>query len=475
MKRLMIAMLTVVTVALQAQPQKLWGETAADSVKCWENLQIAGSYYQSKAYDQAFDAWYQLYSTCPGASKNTYIIAPKIIETRIKAEKDAAKKAELVNLLVEQYDKRLEYFYEEDKEGTILSDKAADYLKYNGDEDIEKAYHLYQKAYEKAGKDMYPNHLNGYFIASVRMFNEKKIEFDELLESYNFISDALDYNIIKYNNEINAAEESMESGECDAKCEKTLERNKRIVDGYDKVQRNIEKMLAPVLSCDKLDLVYTQEKFEANKDNVKWLYVASKMLAKERTDDEGNKTDCTDNPIYFTISEALYNLEPSARAARNLAIIAYKKKDYKTAARYYDEASTHEEDSRVKAEDMLKGAYCYQQMGNLSQAKSYTLQAAKLRKNWGDPYILLASIYGDAAGTCGSNAVEKNAVYWVAIDKLNYAISIDGDVTNRANKLIAAYKKAVPDKSTAFALGYKEGDKVNIGCWINETAVVKFY
>lgn len=474
MKRLVIAMLTATTVVLHAQPVKPWGDTPADSVRCWENLNIAGSYYQNKTYEQAYDSWYQLYTMCPQASKNTFIIAPKIIEAKIKSAIDADEKKALVAILIEQYDKRLEYFFEADKEGIVLSDKAADYLKYNSDS-TEKAYQLFKKAFNVAGKDMYPNHMNGYFISTVRMFNEKKIEIDEMLEAYNFITDALDYNIIRYNKEIAAAEELLENDNCDTKCEKQLSRNQRIVDGYSKVQGNIEKMLAPVLSCDKLDLVYTQEKFDANKEDVRWLYTASKMLAKKRVDDDGNETDCTDNPLYFNISEALYALEPSAQAARNLAIIALKNKDYKVAAKYYEEASNLEEDSRVKAQDMIKGAYCYQQLGNLSQAKSYVLQAAKLRKNWGDPYIMLAAIYADAAGSCGSNAVEKNAVYWVGIDKLNYAISVDPDCAKRANQLIAAYKKAVPDKSTAFALGYKEGDKVPVECWINETAVVKFY
>jgi len=111
----------------------------------------------------------------------------------------------------------------------------------------------------------------------------------------------------------------------------------------------------------------------------------------------------------------------------------------------------------------------------LSDAKTYALKAASANKTWGDPYIVLATIYADAAGTCGENSIEKNAVYWAAIDKLNYAKSIDVEVTNKANKLIAAYKGSVPQKSTAFALGYKEGDKHRIGCWINETVVLIFY
>jgi hypothetical protein len=460
-----------VTIA-QAQPEKPWGNSVADSVSCWENLNIAGSYYQNKTYAQAYDAWYQLYTTCPGASKNTYIIAPKVIEAKMNETEDAATKQQLAEILIQQYYDRLKYF--PGKEGYVRSEIAADYLKYNKDS-IKTAYKLFQEAFNAAGNDMYPSQLNSYFISTVRMFNAKEIGFDALLEDYNFISDALDHNIVKYNKLIEEAEAAQEAGTCDAKCEKTLSRNQRIVGGYDKVQGNIEKMLAPLLSCDRLDLIYTAEKFEENKENAKWLYVASKMLAKERTDEEGNEIDCTSNPMYLQISEALYSLEPSALAARNIGIIAYKNKDYSKASKYFDEAASLEEDSRKKAEDLLKSANCQQRMGSLSKAKSLTLQSAKLRKNWGAPYVVLASIYADAAGTCGDNAVEKNGVYWAAIDKLNYAKSIDPEIAGRANKLISAYKKAVPDKGTAFALGYKEGDALQLGCWINENVVVKFY
>jgi hypothetical protein len=71
--------------------------------------------------------------------------------------------------------------------------------------------------------------------------------------------------------------------------------------------------------------------------------------------------------------------------------------------------------------------------------------------------------------------VEKNAVYWAAINKLSYARSIDPSVASKAAKLISAYSQQIPDKGISFQLGYKEGDKINIGCWINETVSVKFY
>ena len=120
-------------------------------------------------------------------------------------------------------------------------------------------------------------------------------------------------------------------------------------------------------------------------------------------------------------------------------------------------------------------AYVNNKMGALSSAKSNCLKAGQLRKDWGNPYLYLATLYADAAGDCGANAVEKNAVYWAAINKLNYARSVDPSISDKASKLISIYKGAVPDKGVAFQLGFKEGDSISIGCWINETVTVKFY
>lgn len=467
-----LALVAITAVTAKAQTEKVWGQTAADSVKCWENYNIAGSYYKSKSYADAYDAWYQLYQTCPGAKENTFKIAPKIVEAKIKAEQDPATKMEIAKVLIEQYNVRLQYF--PGNEGFVKTDKAAKYNKYFKDS-LVTGYKLFQEAFEVAGNDMYPHHLNSYFNAAVRMYKADNIELDQLLADYNFINEALDYNVNKYNRDVEELQTKKDSGQCDAKCEKYLTRNTKILDGYDKVQRNINKMIAPVLSCTNLAKIYNEEAFELNKGDATWLKTAATMLEKEKTDDEGNRADCTDNPIYFSVAEALYALEPSAQAARSMARLAYSKKEYSTSIKYYEEAINLEEDDRKKSKDYLKLAVIQQKKGSLASAKSSALKAASLNKKWGDPYLVLASVYGDAAGTCGSNAIEKNAVYWAAINKLNYAKSIDPTVTSKANSLISAYKKALPDLSTAFALGIKEGDTINIGCWINETVTVKFY
>lgn len=470
MKRILFVLGAVLmTVGVNAQSK--WGETAADSVTCYENYNIFGSYYQSKNYSDAFDSWLKVYQVCPAAKKATYIYGPKIVETKIKATEDAVAKQELVDILVGLYDNRLKYF--PGKEGYVLSEKASKYIKYNEDS-VEQAAVYFEQAYAVAGKEMSASQLNAYFLTNIRLFNITK-DVDGLFLVYNRAIEALEYNSQEGSNTVSMLSAKADSVELSSKEQKMLARSQKSVANFDKVQSNIEKALSPLLTCEKLAVIYNEEKFEEHKDDTEWLKRAAKMLQKEREGEDGEMTSCTDNPVFLLIAERLYELEPSASAARSMAKLGVRKNDWAMAKKYYLEAVAQEEDLRKTADDYMGLAYVNNKMGALSSAKSNCLKAGQLRKGWGNPYLYLATIYADAAGTCGANAVEKNAVYWAAINKLNYARSIDPSIASKAQKLINAYSAAVPDKGVAFQLGFKEGDKIDIGCWINETVSVKFY
>ena len=280
---------------------------------------------------------------------------------------------------------------------------------------------------------------------------------------------------MQYSNEISNLSAKADSVELSSKEKKALARAQKTLPNYDKVQSNIEKALSPLLTCEKLAVIYNEEKYNEHQDDVEWLKRAAKMLQKEREGEDGERGSCIDNPVFLLIAERLYSLEPSASAARSVAKLEVHEGNWALAKKYYTEAIDQEEDLRKTADDYMGLAYVNNKMGAMSSAKSNCLKAGQLRKDWGNPYLYLATLYADAAGQCGSNAVEKNAVYWAAINKLSYARSIDPTIADKASKLIAAYSAAVPDKGVAFQLGFKEGDQINIGCWINETVSVKFY
>ena len=510
MKRFFIALLILSTsVTIMAQDNK-WGDTPADSIKCWEDYNIFGSLIQTKAYEDAYDYWESVYNNCPQANKNIFIYAPRVLKAKIKEASGVLtsynidysnttilpdgsvqntkskstvtvtdnQKVDLlaynkyVDQLIESYDKRLEYF--PGKEAYVTGEKASALMKYK--KDVEGAYAAYTKAYELDSKLMSPAQVNGYFLSSVKMYNAKSVDLEKLMHVYLRCQEAIAQNRISLTKKINgyvAKEEASETlSKKEAKKKASAEKN---LAAYQKVEGNIEKAISPLLSCSNLALLINQEKYDLNKDSKTWLSRAAKMLQKERTDDDGKTNDCTDNPLFVTIAERMLELEPSAGGYRAMAKNEYKKKSYTKAIEYYKKAVTLEEDPDVLFKDNLAIAQCYKYKGALSTAKNFTLKARAFNPNSGDTYLMLASIYADAAGDCGENVVEKNGVYWAAIDQCVKAKSVDPSVKSKADRLISAFKQGVPQKTIAFQMNYTEGQKIRLGCWINETVTIKFY
>ena len=556
MKRILFILgIVFLATGLTAQESK-WGNSIADSVSCFENYNIMGSYYQGKNYVDAYDSWKALYETCPAANIRIYTYGDNILEAMIKSASDEASKNSYIQELLGMLDSFATHFPEE--KANALSSKAYHFYNYykKDADSVSKAVVMFEDAKSLLGDTMSVAHIDRYFQANVKEFNKNK-DVERLFEVYNSALVALEFNFntlnvenynlgLKadsvmgwiayadsvtphaqaakaefaaamaaydstdaYNNSskkrmkqaaklpplvkpvmddataelvavLDKAEELKTKYQLDEEGytsvdKRKISNNEIRLRNIEAVQRNIEKILSPLLTCDKLGRIYNEESFAANKDDIEWLKRAGNMLQKERMDDNGELTSCIDLPVFIKIAETLYDIEPSALAARKMAKLDVMKEDWAMAKKYYVEAIEQEEDLRRKANDYMGLAYVNNKMGLSGLAKSNCLAAGQLRKDWGNPYLYLATIYAEAAGDCGSNAVEKNAVYWAAINKLSYARSIDPEVADKATKLISAYSKAVPDKGVAFQLGYKEGDQVRIGCWVNETITVKFY
>ena len=65
-------------------------------------------------------------------------------------------------------------------------------------------------------------------------------------------------------------------------------------------------------------------------------------------------------------------------------------------------------------------------------------------------------------------------VVWVAIDKWNKAKAIDPNTAAEANKLIGKYAQYMPNKADVFMNpNMVAGQRYTVGCWINETTIVR--
>ncbi len=147
----------------------------------------------------------------------------------------------------------------------------------------------------------------------------------------------------------------------------------------------------------------------------------------------------------------------------------------------YDEARAKDEEAIEKEEEEDKKADYYftiasiqgRKLKSYNTARSNALKAAKMRPNWGRPYMLIGDLYASTSRNCGDSWNQRLAVL-AAIDKYAYGKSIDPEVSAEANEKIARYNSSKPIKDDAFMMGFSEGQVVTVGCWIGEKVKLRF-
>ena len=213
--------------------------------------------------------------------------------------------------------------------------------------------------------------------------------------------------------------------------------------------------------CESLQSIYGP-KVEANQTDSAYLKKAIAVMKMMK---------CTESEAYFQASYYMYKINPTADAATGCGYMAYKKGDFDTAIKYFDEALSLESDSEKKAQLCYIVAASLFNSKKLSQARSYLQKAIGFKENFGDAYILLAQLYASSPNWNDESALNK-CTYFVVIDKLQRAKAVDPSVADKANELISTYARYTPKAEDLFMLGIKAGDRVTIGGWIGESTTV---
>jgi tetratricopeptide (TPR) repeat protein len=152
----------------------------------------------------------------------------------------------------------------------------------------------------------------------------------------------------------------------------------------------------------------------------------------------------------------------------------YDQGDFKSAALKYQEAADGEVDPAKKAGYLFSLASIeFRKLKQYSKARATAREAAKLRPGWGRPFMLIGDMYGSTARSCGDSWNQRLAIL-AAMDKYNYAKSIDSEQAKDANSRLSKYRASMPDKNDGFMRGIKVGHAASVGCWIGETVKVRF-
>ena len=214
-------------------------------------------------------------------------------------------------------------------------------------------------------------------------------------------------------------------------------------------------------NCSNL-IPFYQKDFDSNRNNIEWIKKAAGRLAGK---------DCTDSSFFQSLVGEMHRIEPSARTARYLGLIAQKKGDEAGAERYFIESVGLETDPLERAKGNFALAETARKQGSYGKARGLYNKALADDPSMGRSYLRIAAMYAASANNCGSDVFNKRAVYWLAANTAERAGRVSPSLAKNANATAASYRAKAPDKSMIFQQN-KGGTTVKIGCWIGSSVRV---
>lgn len=451
MKARFIALLTFVLLGS--------GALKAQSNDCATMAALAYDDAKAKNYDAAYEPLMKVKEQCPKYSLATYQYLERVLNDKID-KSEGAEKEKYVQELIGVWQDRLELFPNKTKKGDVYSDIAK--LKYfNKIGDAESQYKAFDKAFTE-DKENFTSAvgLYAYFSLLVDLQDEGKRTLEDVFNKYDDVIGKVEEEENQLAETLANLLEKQESGaDLTSKEEKMIKIAETNLEAYSKVKNSINAKLGQRADCDNLIPLYSKD-FEAKKGDVQWLENANARLSAK---------DCTDDPLFFKVSEALHELKPSAKSAYSLGQLAEAKGEYSKALEYYNQAADLEENPSDKAKIYYRIANNYKDKGSYSQARSFYRKALKAKPSLGNAYLQIANMYAKSANSCGDNAFNKRAVYWLAAEYAAKAGRVDPSLSSNASQAAAAYRGRAPQKSDVFQEGKSSGEAISIGCWIGET------
>lgn len=414
-----------------------------------ENYTFLNQFYDQKNYKMAIGPWRKLYHVYPKSSENIYVKGIVMHQDFIDKSNDQKTKNAYLDTLMQIYDKRIKYF---DKKGFNLGRQGIDYFRIKiGDADLlenmsdtqkksiySKGYNYVKESVELQKEETEDRVLLLYMQSTRSMFGFGELTKEKVIETYDLVSGYVNKHLAKNPND-----------------ETTLS-----------VRDNVDLIFqrSGAADCEALLAIYGA-KYATISSNIEELKKMLRMLDRE---------NCTESELYAKASEKLFELEPSAEAAYNMARTFAIAKKLDKAEAYYKQAIELEKDP-------IKLSSYYYQLTVLTyesspqQARTNLKKAIDLDPNNGKAYMLLADVYALNAKTVGKSELEHQAVYWVAVDYYGKAKKADPTLEADANERIRIYSLHFPTKDDIFMDENQltVGQSYTVGGWVNETTTIR--
>lgn len=406
-----------------------WGP---DSVKTIQNISVYREFFKQKNYEAAMETWRKVFNDAPCARETTHMDGITMYKAMLAKEKNKEKRAQLIDTIFMIYDARSANFPE--NAGSIVGRKAVDMLNYTPEPNIN-ILNTFKRSIKLGGNNTEYFVMPYYFKVALKEFSSGQLTKEQVIEIYESMDKIIQYNIAAENN----------------------------VDKYLEAKQSLDADLAGniIKDCDEITALF-EAKFKANPANKELRDLLFSLLLSK---------GCTNKDLFLTVAESKYKETPTATLALVLGR-KYKDSDLGQSVKYYDAAINSADNDSTKAVYTFEMASVYSANNQFSKARQTAMDAARLQPRWGKPYLFIGDLYASSSRQCGSG-IESQSVFWAAIDKYQYAKSIDPSVAEEANRKIGQYSGYFPRSEDLFFNNIGKGSSYKVGCWIGETTTVR--
>jgi len=218
-------------------------------------------------------------------------------------------------------------------------------------------------------------------------------------------------------------------------------------------------------------ITFLQSQLEKNENDLSILGELADLYSRLEYFDEATE-----------IAMKLYKLAPTSKNTFRVAKIEFDNAIYREAIGYYEQVLNKTSDKDTLKEVNLRLAESYKNVESYEKARSFARAASKLDSQWGQPYLMISEIYAAAVSNCSGGQVDRNdkAVYWLVLDYLDKAKSVDSSTNNIVARRYNSYTPVTPSVEDKFYQGWEKGitfqvDATLKSCysWINESTTVR--
>ena len=444
-KHLFIILAFVLPTSFLAQNGNKYGATENEQILCKEALSVYKSYKKQKNYTEAYQQWEKACDVCPeGVQESLYSHGALFLKNEItlaeKAE-DEVRKDALVDSLLWVYDVRMELFPSTAKRPNnrcgVLGRKASDFYKFNKDS-AEVAFDMFKESIECLQAQSSASVLSGFYVTS--FYSMKAInKLDKEAGSLRKADMLTDYLMLMEFCKI-ATSVAEEAGD------------ERSLKGYNRAKANIEKTFIAIAQCDDMVPVL-QAGIEADPENFELKKKVLSLLTNR---------DCTENDLFLPVATAIYEQEPSAKAAYAIGMSYAKLSNLSDSFTYMEEAVSRCDSCANQVTYLLKTGQIASALKKSSTARRYANQVLALEPNNADAIMLMGDAIASASSSCNDGALGKRAVYWVAHDYYARAKRMNPELAEKADKRMSKMSKQYPTIDEVFALGLQAGGNFTV-------------